>query len=270
MTYEQILTEQRGRVLIVTRNDPEHMNALGDPLDREMRHAMEAANEDPGVGAIVLTGAGRAFCAGANIRGWDKGIQQSEQGGREMRVRSQLENWTSFVQRSKPVVVAINGHAIGAGLTITLPCDVRVASDQARLSMRFIRVGIFPGLASTRLLVEIVGLSHALELMETGRIIDAQEAGRIGLVNHVVPHEQHLDRAVDIAGEIAFNPADSVAALKRTVWANFWETDQDEVMKREVVELNATMQRPYFKEAVRAFIEKREPDFHRDVSSPPK
>jgi enoyl-CoA hydratase/carnithine racemase len=267
MPYEQILTEQRGRVLIITRNDPEHLNSLGEPLDTEMRDAMDAANNDASIGAIVLTGAGRAFCAGANVRGWDKGIQRSEDEGSDMRVRSSLENWTSFVQRTKPVVVAINGHAIGAGLTITLPCDVRVASDQAKLSMRFIRMGIFPELASTRLLVEIVGLNHALELMETGRIIDAQEAGRIGLVNHVVPHDQHLDRAVEIAAEIAFNPADSVQALKRTVWENFWETDQNEVMKREVIELNATMNRPYFKEAVRAFLEKRDPDFHRDVTS---
>jgi enoyl-CoA hydratase/carnithine racemase len=145
---------------------------------------------------------------------------------------------------------------------------VRVASEEAKLSMRFIRVGIFPELASTRLLVEIVGLNHALELMETGRIIDAQEAGRIGLVNHVVPHDRFLDRAVEIASEIAFNPTESVQALKRTVWENFWETDQNEVMKRETIELNATMNRPHFKEAVKAFLEKRQPDFHKDVAAP--
>jgi 2-(1,2-epoxy-1,2-dihydrophenyl)acetyl-CoA isomerase len=270
MPYEQILTEQRGRVMIITRNDPEHLNALGEPLDSEMRQAIEAANNDPGVGAMVLTGAGRAFCAGANIRGWDKGIERSEQEGSKMRVQDWQENWVAFVQRSKPIIVAINGHAIGAGLTITLPCDIRVASEEAKLSMRFIRVGIFPELASTRLLVEIVGLSHALELMESGRIIDAAEAGRIGLVNHVVPHDQLIDRAVEIAAEIAFNPTESVAALKRTVWANFWETDQDAVMKREVIELNATMNRPYFKEAVRAFMEKRQPDFHQDAVSQPQ
>jgi 2-(1,2-epoxy-1,2-dihydrophenyl)acetyl-CoA isomerase len=269
MPYEQILTEQRGRVLIVTRNDPEHLNALGEPLDTEMRQAIEEANNDPGIGAIVLTGAGRAFCAGANIRGWDKGIQQSEEDGRDMRVRDAQENWVRFVQRSKPIIVAINGHAIGAGLTITLPCDVRVASDQAKLSMRFIRVGIFPELASTRILVGIVGLGQALELMESGRIIEAEEAGRIGLVNRVVAHDQLLDRAVETASEIAFNLAESVAALKRTVWANFWETDQNEVMKREVVELNETMKRPYFKEAVRAFMEKRQPDFHRETVQQP-
>lgn len=263
MSYEQILTEQRGRVLIITRNDPEHLNALGEPLETEMRQAIKEANADPGIGAMVLTGAGRAFCAGANIRGWDKGIRRSEEEGRDMRLEGERENWVTLVQGSKPIVVAINGHAIGAGLTITLPCDVRIASDQAKMAMRFVRVGVFPELASTRLLVAIVGLTHALELMESGRIIDAQEAGRIGLVNRVVPHEDLMSQAVETAAEIAFNPTESVAGVKRAVWANFWETDQNEVMKREVAEFNETMKRPHFKEAVQSFLEKRQPDFHR-------
>lgn len=136
--------------------------------------------------------------------------------------------------------------------------------------MRFVRVGVFPELASTRILVEIVGLTQALELMLSGRIIDAQEAGRIGLVNRVVPHDQLLDHAIETAAEIAFNPAESVAGIKRTVWANFTETDLNEVMKREVAEFNETMSRPHFKEAVHAFLEKRQPDFHGRRLSPTK
>ncbi len=263
MTYQQILVEQRGRVAIITRNNPERLNALGEPLETEMREAIEAANGDPGTGAIVLTGSGRAFCAGADISGWDRGIDRAEERGENMSLRGEQENWVSFVQRSKPIIVAINGFAIGAGLTITLPCDVRIASDKARMSMRFVRVGVFPELASTRILVNIVGLTHALELMESGRIIDAQEAGRIGLVNRVVAHDQLLDAAIETAGEIAFNPAESLAGIKRAVWANLTEPDLMEVMKREVVEFNATMARPHFKEAVRAFLEKRDPDFHK-------
>jgi len=263
VSYEQVLTEQRGRVGIVTRNDPDHLNALGEPLESEMREAIDAYNADAGIGAIVLTGAGRAFCAGANIRGWNKGIEERESGGRDMRISGEREDWVSFVRRSKPIICAINGPAIGAGLTITLPCDVRIASERARLSMRFVRVGVLPELASTRLLVEIVGLTQALELALSGRIIDGAEAGRIGLVNRVVPAEELLDAAVETAAEIAFNPAESVAAIKRTIWANLTSTDIGEMMRREVEEFNAAMQRPYFKEAVRAFIEKREPDFHR-------
>src|SRR2546425_5404441 len=263
MSYEQVLTEERGRVGIITLHNPDKLNALGEPMDTEMREAIEAYNQNPEIGSIVLTGAGKGFCAGANIQGWDRGIQQSEQDGDAMRIRDRRENWVSFVQRSKPIVCAINGVSIGAGLTITLPCDVRIASEAARLSMRFVRVGVLPELASTRILVEIVGLTHALELMLSGRIINAEEAGRIGLVNRVVPSDQLLDAAVDAAAEIAFNPAESLASIKRTVWANLGEPDMDRLLKNEVVEFNSVMERPYFKEAVRAFMEKRQPDFHK-------
>jgi enoyl-CoA hydratase/carnithine racemase len=228
----------------------------------EVREAIETFNADPGFGAAVLTGSGRAFCAGADIRRWDSEIEARERGEQRRRER-QDENWVHFIQRSKPIVCAINGLSIGVGLTMTLPCDVRIASDQARLSMRFVRVGVLPELASTRLLGHIVGLTHALELMLSGRIIDAQEAGRIGLVNRVVPHDELLDRAVETAAEIAFNPSESLAAIKRMAWANLTETNLEEVLKREDAEFAAAMQRPAFKEAVKAFLEKRQPEFHR-------
>jgi 2-(1,2-epoxy-1,2-dihydrophenyl)acetyl-CoA isomerase len=263
MPYEQVLTEERGRVGIVTLNNPDKLNALGEPMDTEMREAIEAYNQNPEIGAIVLTGAGKGFCAGANIQGWDKGIQRAEESGNGMRITDRRENWVSFVERSKPVIAAINGVSIGAGLTITLPCDVRYASERARLSMRFVRVGVLPELASTRLLVHIVGLGQAMELMLSGRIIDAPEAGRIGLVNKVLPADDLLDAAVETAAEIAFNPAESLAAIKRETWANLFDPDLASIMTREVVEFNDAMKRPHFKEAVRSFIEKRQPDFHR-------
>jgi 2-(1,2-epoxy-1,2-dihydrophenyl)acetyl-CoA isomerase len=172
-----------------------------------------------------------------------------------------------FVQRSKPIICAINGLSIGVGLTMTLPCDVRIASDQARLSMRFVRIGVLPELASTRLLGQIVGLTQALELMLSGRIIAAEEAVRIGLVNRVVPHDGLMDAALETAAEIAFNPAESLAAIKRLFWRNLTETDLEEVWKREDAEFAAAMERPAFKEAVQAFLEKRQPEFHRVASA---
>lgn len=263
MAYEQVLTETRGRVGIVTLNRPERLNALSGTMDREMREAIEACNQDPGIGAVVFTGAGRAFCAGADMGGWKRGIEARERGEEAERLGRGVENWVQFVLRSKPIVVAINGPSIGAGLTITLPCDIRIASDQARLSMRFVRVGVIPELASTRILTHIVGLSQALELMLSGRIIDAQEAGRIGLVNRVVPQDSLLDAAVETAAEIAFNPAESVRAIKELAWSGLAKLDLLEVMKGEMVEFNAAMARPTFKEAVSSFIEKRQPDFHK-------
>ncbi len=262
MPYEYILIEQRDRVGVITFNKPDRLNVFSYAMFSEVRQAIETFNEDPGVGAVVLTGSGRAFCAGADIRGWDREIEAREHGD-QRRPQREDENWVHFIQRSKPVICAINGLSIGVGLTMTLPCDVRIASDQARLSMRFVRIGVLPELASTRILGHIVGLTQALELMLSGRIIDAAEAGRIGLVNRVVPHDQLLDHIVETAAEIAFNPAESLLAIKRLAWQNLTETNLEEVWKRENKEFAAAMERPSFKEAVSAFLEKREPQFNR-------
>ncbi len=262
MTYEYILAEQQDRVGVVTFNKPDRLNVFSYDMFAEVRQAVEGFNQDPAVGAVLLTGSGRAFCAGADIRGWDRTIE-AQPPDEEPRRRPEDENWVHFVQRSKPIVCAINGLSIGVGLTMTLPCDVRIASDQARLSMRFVRVGVLPELASTRILLQIVGLTQALELMLSGRIIGADEAGRVGLVNRVVPHDQLIATAMDTAAEIAFNPAESLTAIKRLVWQNLTESDLKEVLKRENSEFAAARQRPAFKEAVKAFLEKRQPEFNR-------
>lgn len=263
MAYEQILVDRKDRVGVITLNRPDRLNAWTDQMGGELREAIEAFNQDRSVGAVVLTGAGRAFCAGADIRGWDRQIREAEGDGGAPRLRGEGETLTHLLARSKPVICAINGHSIGVGLTLTLPCDVRIASENAKLSMRFIRVGVLPELASTRLLVHIVGLTQALELMLSGRIIDAAEAGRIGLVNRVVPAERLMDEAMETAAEIAFNPAENVAAVKRMVWENLWETSLDSVIAREGREFNEAMARPAFKEAVTAFLEKRQPIFNK-------
>ena len=262
MAYEMILIERSGRVGIITFNRPEKLNAMHTTMMAEMRDQIDSWNSDKGIGAVVLTGAGRAFCAGADISGWNQGIQARES-GEEVERRPQIEPWVPFVQRSKPIVCAINGPAIGAGLTTTLPCDIRIASDQARLSMRFVRVGVIPELASTHLLPHIVGLGHAMELMLSGKIIDGEEAARIGLVNRVVPHDKLIEEAVNIAQEIAFNPIESLLVTKDLTWQNLDETDITVVQQREGKEFAAAMQRPSFKEAVKSFVEKRPPDFHK-------
>lgn len=261
MSYEMILTETRGRVGIITFNRPEKLNALHATMSGEMRDQITVWNNDPNIGAMVLTGAGRAFCSGADIGGWNQEIEQRERGEEQERRRD--GSWVTFARDSKPLICAINGPCIGAGLTITLPCDIRIASDQARLSMRFIRVGIFPELASTHLLSHIVGFGQAMELMLTGKIIEAEEAGRIGLVNRVVPQDKLLDEAVATAQEIAFNPAESVMAVKKIAWQNLDEGEISVIQQREGVELAAAIARPAFKEAVRAFLEKRQPDFNK-------
>jgi len=262
MPHEMILVETEGRVGIITFNRPQRLNALHDTMMAEMRGQIEAWNSDPAIGAIILTGAGRGFCSGADITGWHRLIEQRVGAERYERLARE-EHWVLFCQRSKPIICAINGPAIGAGLTITLPCDVRIASEQARLSMRFVRVGIVPELASTHILSHIVGLGQALELMLSGKIINGEEAARIGLVNRVVPHDKLMEEAVAIAQDIASNPTDSLLCIKRLAWQNLDEGDIMTIHEREVQEIAAAIARPSFKEAVSAFIEKREPDFHK-------
>jgi 2-(1,2-epoxy-1,2-dihydrophenyl)acetyl-CoA isomerase len=255
-----ILTETKGRVGIITFNRPENLNTLHDTMRREMMEQIDIWNSDPGIGAVIITGSGRAFCAGADIGDWNREIEQKEDG--QQPERRIWEPWISFIQQAKPLVCAINGHAVGAGLTITLPCDVRIASEKARLSVRFIRVGAFPGNACTHLLSKIVGFGHAMELMLSGKFIDGTEAARIGLVNRVVPHERLIEEAIATARVIAANPTETLRAVKRVAWEHLNEGDLSKIEARERVEEVACRERPAFKEAVRAFLEKREPDFH--------
>jgi enoyl-CoA hydratase/carnithine racemase len=264
--YQFILFEQRGRVGVITLNRPDRLNAWTYAMGDEVQAAIEACNQDTGIGAIVITGAGRGFCAGADIQGFNQSIENRESGSGE---RSPLdpparreEHLAAFLRRSKPLIAAINGPSIGVGLTMTLPMDIRIASEDARFSMRFIRIGITPEVASTTYLAQIVGLPNALDLILTARIIDAAEAGRMGLVNRVVPPDQLMDEAMATAAAIAENPLECVMEGKRMVHANMVETDIDAVVKDEDRTLTRVQKGPAHKEAVRAFIEKREPRFN--------
>ncbi|MBK6289193.1 MAG: enoyl-CoA hydratase/isomerase family protein [Gammaproteobacteria bacterium] len=259
MNYQYILTERRGRIGIVKFNRPERLNALSMPLLEEFYDAIERLNEDPAIGVIILTGEGRAFCAGLDVQDW----QDPEPGddGEPTSYRSQLR-WLEMMRRSKPVVVAVNGLAVGGGLTVILSCDIRIASERAQFEERHVRVGLMPDMGSSRLLVQTVGLAHALRLQLTARRIDAHEAERIGLVTEVVAHDQLMDTAVALAEEIAAHPNSSLLATKQLVWDNMCETDSEKVLWREAEVEERLMKGPDFKEATRAFIEKRKPRFN--------
>ncbi|MBD3649081.1 MAG: enoyl-CoA hydratase/isomerase family protein [Pseudomonadales bacterium] len=277
MSHEMIITEVHGRVGVIKHNYTERLNSLHPVMSRERSEQIRAWNEDPNIGAIVVTGEGRAFCAGADVGGWKRDIVDPQEEAKEsgkaeedneerQRERRAGANWTKFCMESKPLIAAINGDCIGAGLTTILPFDVRIASEKARLSMRFIRMGIFPELGSTHILPHIVGMGHAMELMLRGNIIDAEEAGRIGLVNHVVPHEQLMEKALEIAQDIAFNPDEHLRGVKEVTWYNLDERDIEKAMRFEGKWLNITTKSDAFKEAVNAFLEKRKVDFHKDKS----
>jgi len=266
--YEQILFEQRGRVGLITLNRPQRLNAWTWQMAGEIADAITRCNDDDGVGCIVITGAGRGFCSGADMGGFNRAIEDRERAtSAEERVAAgappeRARRAVDFYQESKPIIAAINGPAVGVGLTMTLTMDLRIASDQARFSMRFVRMGITPEAQSSLYLPQIVGIANALELSLTARIIDAATALRMGLVNRVVPHEQLMDEAMALAGEIASNPTDAARAAKQLLHRNMVDGSKEDVVRREGAAITRQYESANHKEAVRAFIEKREPRFN--------
>ncbi|HUF54002.1 MAG TPA: enoyl-CoA hydratase-related protein [Dehalococcoidia bacterium] len=264
--YKYILFEQRDRVGIITLNRPDRLNAWTYAMGGEVKDAIEACNQDPGIGAIIVTGAGRGFCAGADIQGFNQSIENRESASSEKSPldppEREREHLAAFLRRSKPLIAAINGPSIGVGLTMTLPMDIRIASEAARFSMRFIRIGITPEVASTTYLAQIVGLPNALDLILTARIIDAEEAVQMGLVNDVVAPDKLMDEAMAVASMIAANPLDCVMEGKRMIHQHMVAQDVDAVVAEENRTFARAQKGPAHKEAVRAFIEKREPQFN--------
>ncbi len=263
MAYEQILTETIGRVGVIRLNRPEKLNAWTDQMSSEMADQIQSWNADDGIGAIVIAGEGRAFCAGADLQGFNQRLADdpdAKNRDRGMRVGT---NWTRLIRESKPVIAAIHGYAVGVGLTMALPCDVRYAAEDTRLSIRFVKVGLVPELGSTRLLAQLVGLGHATDICLSGRMVPADEAYRIGLVSAVVPKEELFSTALAKAEEYANNPTAVVRKIKTLLNDNATEPDLDRVMEREGARDRESRRLPSHEEAVTAFLEKREPVFNR-------
>ncbi|MEY2451042.1 MAG: hypothetical protein QOD92_616 [Acidimicrobiaceae bacterium] len=265
MEYEQIHSERRGEVQLVTLSRPERLNAWTPRMAEELADAFQAANRDPGVGAIVMTGEGRGFCAGADmeatfsvrIAGDDPGANTAEgQGGMPAGL-----DWVKLCRESKPLIAAVNGAAVGIGMTMILPFDVLLASEPARFGMFFIKVGLVPELASTQLLVQRVGFGNASELCLSGRLWSSSEALATGLVQRVVTADALLDEALDVASAIAANPAPQLQMIKQLLTANAVEGDLDEAQRRESALLRDCWKTPEHAEAVAAFMEKRPPKF---------
>jgi len=265
MSYETILCEARGNVALITLNRPAKLNAWTPRMAAEQAAAIEDANARPEIGAIVLTGAGRGFCAGADMEatfksrldGVDPGADTAAgQGGMPAGL-----DWVALVRRSKPLIAAVNGAAVGIGMTMILPFDVIVASDQAKFGMFFIKMGLVPELASTHFLVQRMGFGRASEMCLSGNLYGATEAHAAGLVDRLVPHERLLETTLALAGNIAANPDTQLRMTKALLSANGCDSDLEAVQERETVELRECWKSPEHAEAVRAFLEKRPPRF---------
>jgi len=265
VTYEQITTDVHGDVSVVRLNRPEKLNAWTPRMAQEMAHAFAAAGEDPAIGAIVVTGAGRGFCAGADMADtFQSRLDGVDPGGNTAAGDGGMPaglDWVRCCREAKPLVAAVNGAAVGIGLTMVLPFDVIVASETAKLGMLFIKVGLVPELASTHYLVQRMGFGGASEMCLSGRLYSGEEAGRAGLVDHVVPGEQVVDRALEIAHGIASNPSPQLRMIKALLTKNESDADLAAVQQRETAFLRECWKTPEHHEAVRAFLEKRPPRF---------
>lgn len=257
MSYETILVDTLDGVMTITLNRPERLNAWTPQMGAELSAAVEAANQDDDVIAMVVTGAGRGFCAGADIGD----VFKAQAEGKEVRGNNDPRDWVGEVRAAKPMVAAINGAAIGVGLTQVLPMDYLIATQSAKLSVRFVKMGLVPELASSHFLTLRMGFGRASELMLSGRTVSGTEALELGLVDRVTGADELLSVAREVARGMGDNPQASLKMIKELLTQNISEGDLATVQQREMAALKDCYQSAEHKEAIAAFLEKRDPDF---------
>ena len=262
MAFETILLDKRDDVARITLNRPQRLNAWTAQMHAELDAAITECNEDADIGAMVVTGAGRGFCAGADIRDNFK----ARMGGEPSTGAAQTPqpgNWIDLVRSSKPLIAAVNGASVGVGATMILPMDVIVASEEAKFGMAFVKMGVTPELASSHFLVQRMGFGRASEMCLSARLYSGREAFEMGLADRLVPADKLLDEATTLAHEMAANPSRHLRWVKELLTANGSETDIAKVQQREGEVLAQAYASPEHKEAVDAFLAKRKPDFQR-------
>ncbi len=266
MELKDTIYQKSERVATLTYNRPEKMNAWTPRMFDELRFALEDADSDPNIGAIILTGAGRAYCSGADIGGLNRMAQAAEDATAQRPVgeRSEVEGMSRFVfmlSLKKPIIAAINGPAVGMGFANALYSDIRIASDQARMGLIFPRRGLAIEFGSSWLLPRIVGLANAVDLALTGRLIDAHEALRMGLVSRVVPDHELMPAARALATDLATQCSPlGISYIKRFVYQHLY-TDLATALRDEGESAAVMLRSQDFREGVRAFLEKRAPRF---------
>jgi len=245
-------------IALVTLNRQEHGNAHTQQMREELDLHFRQCNDDDSVRVIVVTGAGRAFCVGADLASGGSTFDVDSGGGSEPRSEERCFGY----QVKKPIIAAINGHAVGVGLTLPLNWDIILVAEDAKLGFPFVRRGIAPELGSTWILPRLVGVARALHLMLTGRIFSGAEAAAYGLALEALPADKVLSRALEIAREIRDNCAPvSVAMTKKLIWDHLWSTDFRAAAMIEDRSWQWAGKRPDAREGVTAFIEKRKPNW---------
>jgi len=270
MSFAEIIYDKSDRIATVTFNRPEKMNAWTPTMGAETRTALLDADRDRTIGAIIVTGAGRAYCAGADMGGLSEissgrasatGGGSSPSSDQEEWLRAQRPDYRNqyayLLGLSKPVIGAINGACVGLGFTTCLYQDIRIASENARMGLIFVQRGLAIEHGSSWMLSRIVGVARAVELAVTGRLVEADEALRIGLVHRVVPQARLIGTAREVAGHIANNCSPlGVSEAKKLVWRHLF-TDLATAIREDDESMTMMTRSEDFKEGVRAFIEKR-------------
>jgi len=259
MNFEQIIYEVQNRIALITLNRPDQLNAWTIAMKDEIIQALGLAEADDSVRVVVVTGAGRAYCAGADLSSGGFNVTSDGNGQREVHRDTAGQATLTMYDMKKPIIAAINGPAVGVGITMTLAMDIRIAADNvSKMGFVFNRRGIVPEGCSTYFLPRIVGISLASELIMTGRIFSAKEALDMGLVSHVVPPEDLMKTVMGLAGDIAENTSAISAALARQMlWKGMGDDHPMPAHIRESLGLDYMMSREDCLEGVTSFLEKR-------------
>jgi enoyl-CoA hydratase len=257
MNFENILVDQVEAVAVVTINRPTKLNALNKATLSELHSVFASLNADKNVRAIILTGSGeKAFVAGADIAEFaDFSVEQ----GRELAAQGQETVFDYIQNLTTPVIAAVNGFALGGGLELAMSCHFRIASDNAKMGLPEVTLGVIPGYGGTQRLPQLIGKGRAMELILTANMLSAQEALACGLVNHVVPQENLLELAQTLAGKMAKNSPVAIAHAIQAVNANY--TKETNGFATEIASFGTCFGTADFKEGTTAFLEKRKPDF---------
>jgi enoyl-CoA hydratase/carnithine racemase len=215
-TEKAVLIETKNRICTVTFNQPDKLNAMNDPMAEEFRAAIHKIRMDPEPKVLILTGAGRAFSAGGNLEKM-RGNVGSNPAKRKKESFAFYNSFLRLMDLEIPTIAAINGHAIGAGACVSLACDMRIAATDSKIGFTFAKIGLHPGMGAEYFLTRMIGRARTFELLMTGDILSAEEAFRIGLVNHIVPPDQLMNKASELAGKIAAMPVLPIRMLKESI-----------------------------------------------------
>lgn len=256
--YQNILVETAEAIATITVNRPDKLNALNHATIQEIGQAVRAAEQDPAIAGIIITGAGpKSFVAGADISEF---AHYTVEEGKKLSADGHAV-FKSIETCTKPVIAAVNGFALGGGCELAMSCHIRVASDNAKFGQPEVKLGVIPGYAGTQRLVQLIGKGKAMELLMTADMIGAEEAHRLGLVNHVVTQDQLVAKTHEVMNKIKAQSPKAIAGIVRCVDAYF--TDGEDGFKTEVEEFGKCFGTDDFREGVGAFMEKRKANFKR-------